>query len=182
MEDRIEKRTDCICPEQLSRCEQHEWVVFSTALAEGWLMLQCVRCGTHGTVNDPTSDEWSAAFYAPDQPYQWKDDARVTVRGKGPAYVLPCSPKSIMSATDEIKQLACDEIAREAMAKWVSRKNKVKAVSCEFWHGNGEMYAVLRAESNELAACFMITNRGLRLCGQGNRSPMIPVELVAIEE
>jgi hypothetical protein len=35
-------------------CAQHEWVVFSTALAEGWLMLQCVNCGQPGTVGHPS--------------------------------------------------------------------------------------------------------------------------------
>ena len=34
---------------------QHEWVVYSLALAEGWLMLQCVECGLKGTVEDPSN-------------------------------------------------------------------------------------------------------------------------------
>ena len=65
----------------------HEWVLFSTALAEGWLMVQCVQCGLHGTVNDPTKEEWSAAFYAPSKPYRWKDDSRVITCSVGPLYV-----------------------------------------------------------------------------------------------
>lgn len=59
----------------------HEWVVFSTAITEGWLMLQCVRCGLHGTVEDPTGEEWSEAFHAPSKPYRWRDKSRVTVKG-----------------------------------------------------------------------------------------------------
>lgn len=59
----------------------HEWVVFSTALAEVWLMLQCVHCGAHASVNDPSSEEWGEAFYAPDHPYLWSDKSRVTIRG-----------------------------------------------------------------------------------------------------
>jgi hypothetical protein len=35
-------------------CFNHEWVVFSTALEEGWLMLQCVECGMHARVEDVT--------------------------------------------------------------------------------------------------------------------------------
>ena len=61
-------------------CEQHEWAVFSTALKESWLMLQCVECGIMGTVEDPTKEEWTAAFHAPSQPYRWLDDARVVVK------------------------------------------------------------------------------------------------------
>ncbi len=73
-----------ICGNPLNRaaasnaCESgHEWVVFSTALAEGWLMLQCVECGLMGTVEDPSSQEWSLAFHAPSRPYPWVDKTRV---------------------------------------------------------------------------------------------------------
>lgn len=59
----------------------HEGVVFSTALNEGCLMVQCVNCGAHGSVDDPSADEWSEAFYAPSNPYRWMDDERVNIRG-----------------------------------------------------------------------------------------------------
>jgi hypothetical protein len=64
----------------------HTWVVFSTALADGWLMLQCVDCGLHGTVEDPTSDEWRQAFRAPSRPYQWLDETRIVVHPEIPAW------------------------------------------------------------------------------------------------
>lgn len=60
---------------------EHHWVVFSTALQEVCLMLECAECGAFGTVDDPTKEEWSAAFSAPEEPYRWHDEARVTVRG-----------------------------------------------------------------------------------------------------
>jgi len=59
----------------------HEWVVFSTALNEGCLMVQCVICGAHGSVDDPAADEWNEAFYAPSNPYRWMDYERVNIRG-----------------------------------------------------------------------------------------------------
>jgi hypothetical protein len=59
---------------------EHVWIVFSTALREVCLMVECPECGAFGTVDDPTLEEWSAAFYAPETPYRWHDDARVTVR------------------------------------------------------------------------------------------------------
>lgn len=59
----------------------HEWVVFSTALQEVCLMVECVECGAFGTVDDPTSDEWRRAFRAPSRPYKWDAKERVTVRG-----------------------------------------------------------------------------------------------------
>jgi hypothetical protein len=62
----------------------HEWVVFSTALRDVCLMVQCVECGASGTVDDPTKEEWSEAFHAPTRPYRWDDDARVGVRWRGP--------------------------------------------------------------------------------------------------
>jgi hypothetical protein len=65
-------------------CQDHEWVVFSTATEEGWLMLQCVRCGGHGTVNDPSPKEWSEAFAAPSKPYRWHDETRVVIHDEVP--------------------------------------------------------------------------------------------------
>ncbi len=62
---------------------EHEWIVFSTALAEVRIMVQCVECGAHGTVDDPTKDEWADAFHAPSQPYLWDDNSRVTIRHLG---------------------------------------------------------------------------------------------------
>lgn len=59
----------------------HEWVVYSTALSEGWLMLQCVECGAMGTIDDPSPQEWSDAFHAPSRPYRWHDGKSVTERG-----------------------------------------------------------------------------------------------------
>jgi hypothetical protein len=56
----------------------HHWVVFGRTLEEGWLMLQCTKCGLHGTVDDPTQEEWSRAFDAPPNPYPWADEARIT--------------------------------------------------------------------------------------------------------
>lgn len=59
---------------------EHEWVVFSTALTEVWLMVQCVVCRAMGTVDHPTTAEWAKAFYAPSRPYLWPDASRVTIR------------------------------------------------------------------------------------------------------
>jgi hypothetical protein len=71
---------------RIRQCD-HDWVVFSTALAEVWLMLECFCCGGQGTIDDPTKEEWGEAFYAPDHPYAWRDKTRVTVRG--------CLPKTV---------------------------------------------------------------------------------------
>jgi hypothetical protein len=78
MEDRKAKKVSMTV---LGDCG-HEWVVFSTALAERWLMLQCVECGAMGTVDDPSKEEWANAFEAPSRPYRWHDDSRVTIRHK----------------------------------------------------------------------------------------------------
>lgn len=55
----------------------HTWVVFSTAVADSWLMLQCVECGLHGVVKKPTKKEWSKAYRAPSRPYVWSDESRI---------------------------------------------------------------------------------------------------------
>lgn len=63
-----------------SKACNHRWVVFSTALADGCLMLECELCGMRSTVDNPTEEEWNAAFYAPSNPYIWEGgDERVNV-------------------------------------------------------------------------------------------------------
>lgn len=76
-------------------CHPHEWVVFSTALREGWLMLQCVECGAMATVENPTTEEWGEAFHAPSAPYRWLDDSRITLRPSRPGviYVVRAEPR-----------------------------------------------------------------------------------------
>lgn len=62
---------------------KHTWTVYSTAVGEGCLMLEC-KCGAFGTIDIPTLEEWQAAFHAPSNPYLWDGgDERVHVR-KGP--------------------------------------------------------------------------------------------------
>ena len=75
----------------MTREHDHEWVVFSTTLQEGRLMLQCVICGIEGTIDDPTREEWRRAFHAPSAPYRWGNASRVTVRRSNSAtfFVVP---------------------------------------------------------------------------------------------
>lgn len=63
---------------------EHEWVVFSTAIGDHCLMVQCVECGAVGSVADPSMDEWGDAFHAPSRPYRWTEDARVGGRHEPP--------------------------------------------------------------------------------------------------
>jgi len=64
-------------------CE-HEWWVFSTAIADVCLMLYCSKCNAYGTVDDPTKAEWAAGFYAPSDNYRWCENDRVHIRGEMP--------------------------------------------------------------------------------------------------
>ncbi len=66
----------------------HEWVVFSTNISFGCLMVQCVECGAFGTVDDPSKQEWSEAYDAPSRPYRWNDVSRVTASGTWPIHVI----------------------------------------------------------------------------------------------
>jgi len=57
-----------------------EWVVYSTAIEDRVLMLECANTGAFGIVRRPTKKEWAAAFYAPSHPYRWTGgDARVEI-------------------------------------------------------------------------------------------------------
>jgi hypothetical protein len=72
-----------------SHCD-HEWVVFSTAVDDQMLMVQCINCLAIGTVDDPSHAEWNEAFHAPSKPYRWDEGMRVTVRYRdnGVPYVI----------------------------------------------------------------------------------------------
>jgi hypothetical protein len=58
---------------------RREWWVFSTAIANGVLMLECALTGAFGIVRDPTAEEWGAGYSAPSKPYRWLEDGRVEV-------------------------------------------------------------------------------------------------------
>ena len=58
--------------------EEHDWWVVSTALS-GVLMLECRSCGASGTIENPSSQEWADGYYAPSNPYQWRDNDRVII-------------------------------------------------------------------------------------------------------
>jgi hypothetical protein len=92
MKETEEKLKENIAATSLTACEDHEWVVFSTALQEGWLMVQCVRCQAHATIDKPSQEDWQAAFHAPSKPYRWSDESRLTIRGCGPICVIARQP------------------------------------------------------------------------------------------
>ena len=60
--------------------KQHDWFVFSTAIRDVVLMLECQVTGAFGIVRKPTKEEWSEAFYASSNPYRWEGgDERVEI-------------------------------------------------------------------------------------------------------
>jgi hypothetical protein len=90
--------------QEMTMKHMHEWVVYSTAILDRCLLLQCVGCGALATVDDPTTREWAKAFHAPSRPYLWDDEARVHVRREPPCpfFVIrakeggpacPCPPR-----------------------------------------------------------------------------------------
>lgn len=110
-------------------CHGHEYVVFGTALLQRCLMVQCVHCGQHGTVDDPSADEWSAAYHAPSVPYRWADDRRVTRRAVGPYYVrsLPTGyerlPREVVGRLTPLSHEEREELL--ALAEFVERSNEL---------------------------------------------------------
>jgi hypothetical protein len=64
---------------------EREWVVFSTAVEDGVLMLECAKTGAFGIVRNSSKEEWSAAFTAPDSPYRWNggDDRVELIHERG---------------------------------------------------------------------------------------------------
>lgn len=95
-----------------NRSVGHRWIVFSTAIADGCLMLNCRDCGAMGTVDDPSSEEWKMAFHAPTTPYSWDDESRVSVRQQEPFYVTKeSSSDSSGRITPPSKRLTLQELS-----------------------------------------------------------------------
>lgn len=61
-----------------------EWWVFSTALKDVVLMLECRKTGAFGIVRNPSKAEWRRAFTAPSDPYRWTENERVELVREGP--------------------------------------------------------------------------------------------------
>ena len=79
---RIDSKTDAeienmpLVPEnELGR----DWWVYSTAIEDKVLLVECRKTGERGYVADPTLDEWRNAFHAPSNPYPWSDNVRVVI-------------------------------------------------------------------------------------------------------
>ncbi len=58
---------------------KRDWWVYSTAIANGSILVQCHKTGAYGHIPNPSSREWNKAFYAPSNPYRWKESERVVV-------------------------------------------------------------------------------------------------------
>ena len=137
--------------------QDHEWVVFSTALTEGWIMVQCVECGAHGTVDHSTKEEWSKAFYAPEEPYLWEDNSRVTLRSlDGDCFVEKYDPTSEadietpMSPRDErwFRSIArhMDLTARKSNGLWHFYDQSNQLISDEVGLGEAESFNFLEEQ------------------------------------
>ncbi len=76
---------------------EHDWWVYSTAVEDHALMVECRKTGHRGYVQYPTPEEWRKAFHAPSGPYPWDDHARVTVDD---STALPFSEATVQAALE----------------------------------------------------------------------------------
>ena len=56
-----------------------DWWVYSTAVAEGAILVENRATGQRATVRDPSREEWDAAFHAPSAPYRWPNPERLVI-------------------------------------------------------------------------------------------------------
>jgi hypothetical protein len=66
----------------------HEWFVFSTAIVDVVLMVECRVCRANGIVRNPSLEEWREAtdlgdIHAPKNPYPWEQPERVEILSGG---------------------------------------------------------------------------------------------------
>lgn len=55
----------------------YDWWVYSTAVADHVLLVECRKTGLRGYVPDPSTREWYQAHHAPSHSYRWRDTDRV---------------------------------------------------------------------------------------------------------
>jgi hypothetical protein len=101
----------CECRPAVGRTD-HEWVVFSTALADRYLMVQCVECGLMGSIDDPSEEEWDEAFHAPSRRYRWRNDSRITLRGDDLLHVIRATEATRGEGVACCRQLQIGEYER----------------------------------------------------------------------
>ena len=59
-----------------AECE-HDWVVYSTAVEDVVILVECAKCQARGYIAEFEPGEWHQAFWAPSFPYGWRDASRV---------------------------------------------------------------------------------------------------------
>lgn len=62
---------------------QHAWVICGAVLSDVSLDAECLKCGTCGSVKNPTEEEWMRADGSISRPYEWDQPSRVVV-GEAP--------------------------------------------------------------------------------------------------
>ena len=150
----------------------HEWVVYSTAVCDGCLLVQCVECGAMGTVDYPTKKEWSEAYNAPSRPYRWLADRRVDVWGFAAPHVIRATkgprcecysrlgrlspgtyeriPGDIMTPLDGLDVRARGELGQ--LAELVGRSDLCSLLFPHFIRGVEEHYGMRHSDAvNEVA-------------------------------
>ena len=57
---------------------KHKWTVYSTSLCPPCILVEC-ECGKLGFIEQGnyTCEEWSKAYYAPSNPYEWDGSQKV---------------------------------------------------------------------------------------------------------
>lgn len=61
-----------------TRC-RHDWWVYSTALDDAVILVECRKCRKRGVIHNHSQEEWDQAFSAPSHPYRWYDSHRVRI-------------------------------------------------------------------------------------------------------
>jgi hypothetical protein len=67
---------------------EHEWVVFSTAYTDGFILVQCVGCGRHGLIDNPPLADWRLACEAHSCPHPWCEEELVEIDSEAPDGLL----------------------------------------------------------------------------------------------
>lgn len=113
------------------------WIVHSTALAPPTILVHCDILELSGRITDFTKQEWADAYFAPNNPYEWKDSKRIVVDGH--AWVDGILRELDWGSARQIVSITA-LAAVEIIMFLTILKNAIPILDSNLWLGAGVLY------------------------------------------
>jgi len=113
------------------------WKVYSTSLSPQAILVKCDILGLSGRITDYTKQEWSEAYFAPDNTYEWRDSTRIVVDG----HVWIDGVLEEFDFNSKVRLILIPALASVEIVMFVTIiKNMVPILNSNPWLGAGIIY------------------------------------------